>query len=418
MGIYELEPMLPELGSIGAEALEAKAATVWSDADHLGQHLVPDTMRAVAEMLRTVNCYYSNLIEGHDTHPVTIERAMRAEYAMDAPMHALQLEARAHIAMQKSLEARLDAERALNVVTQDVLCWIHTGVYHGLPEDLRRLSDRSGALTHILVPGAIRDYDVEVGQHLAPPHQEIDALLGRCADVYAPARFTGPAGLVAAAAAHHRVLWVHPFGDGNGRVTRLMTDGYLRAIGVGGHGLWTPVRGLARRRVDYKRYLAAADDSRRSDLDGRGARSLQALVEWCHFFLEVCDDQVRYMAGLLQVDELVRRTRAYGTLRAGGLAPDHHGRTDAASRWRPEAVALLEDLVYRGEMSRAEVHRRSPFNERTTQRVLAAFEAEQFITSASRMAPIQLRIPAHAAPYLFPGLYALPPEALDAPVVR
>jgi hypothetical protein len=41
-----------------------------------------------------MNCYYSNLIEGHDTHPVDIERALKNDYSKDARKRDLQLEAR------------------------------------------------------------------------------------------------------------------------------------------------------------------------------------------------------------------------------------------------------------------------------------------------------------------------------------
>ncbi len=43
-----------------------------------------------------MNCYYSNLIEGHDTHPVDIERALRHDYSDDPRTRNLQLEAAAH----------------------------------------------------------------------------------------------------------------------------------------------------------------------------------------------------------------------------------------------------------------------------------------------------------------------------------
>jgi hypothetical protein len=32
---------------------------------------------ALADLVRDMNCHYSNLIEGHDTHPVDIERALK-----------------------------------------------------------------------------------------------------------------------------------------------------------------------------------------------------------------------------------------------------------------------------------------------------------------------------------------------------
>ena len=38
---------------------------------------------ALGELVRAMNCYYSNLIEGHDTHPVDIERALKNDYSAD-----------------------------------------------------------------------------------------------------------------------------------------------------------------------------------------------------------------------------------------------------------------------------------------------------------------------------------------------
>ena len=57
--------------------------------------------------------------------------------------------------------------------------------------------------------------------------------------------------ILAAATAHHRLLWIHPFLDGNGRVARLMSHAMLsEALGAG--GLWSVCRGLARREAEYK----------------------------------------------------------------------------------------------------------------------------------------------------------------------
>jgi hypothetical protein len=39
------------------------------------RHSLPASLLAsLASLVRSVNCYYSNLIEGHDTHPIDIER--------------------------------------------------------------------------------------------------------------------------------------------------------------------------------------------------------------------------------------------------------------------------------------------------------------------------------------------------------
>jgi hypothetical protein len=66
---------------------------------------LPDGVRtALADLVRAMNCYYSNLIEGHDTHPVDIERALDNDYSADARKRDLQLEAKAHISVQRWID--------------------------------------------------------------------------------------------------------------------------------------------------------------------------------------------------------------------------------------------------------------------------------------------------------------------------
>lgn len=74
-------------------------------------------------------------------------------------------------------------------------------------------------------------------------------------------------------AAHHRFNYIHPFPDGNGRVSRLMSHAMAHEAGIAAHGLWSISRGLARgleSRKDYKRMMDHADMPRQGDLDGRG----------------------------------------------------------------------------------------------------------------------------------------------------
>ena len=64
-----------------------------------------------------MNCYYSNLIEGHDTHPHDIERALiQADYSIDPAKRALQYEAVAHIEVQQIIGLGAAHHRLL---------WIH-----------------------------------------------------------------------------------------------------------------------------------------------------------------------------------------------------------------------------------------------------------------------------------------------------
>ncbi len=91
--------------------------------------------------------------------------------------------------------------------------------------------------------------------------------MGRFEDVYA--NLTRTESILGVAAAHHRLLWIHPFLDGNGRVARLMSHAtMLDTLETG--AIWSVARGLARNVNEYKRHLAACDAERHNDFDGRG----------------------------------------------------------------------------------------------------------------------------------------------------
>ena len=56
------------------------------------RHSLPESLlNSLADLVRAMNCYYSNLIEGHDTHPLDIERALKGEYSNNAQKRDLQL---------------------------------------------------------------------------------------------------------------------------------------------------------------------------------------------------------------------------------------------------------------------------------------------------------------------------------------
>src|SRR5207302_2132037 len=127
-------------------------------------------------------------------------------------------------------------------------------------------------------------------------------------------RELGKAGRVLAIpAAHHRLNYIHPFPDGNGRVSRLMSHAMGHSAGIGAHGLWSISRGLARglkSRTEYKQMMDMADTPRQGDLDGRGNLSERALITFIEWFLQICLDQIRFMSGLFEIESLARRLRS------------------------------------------------------------------------------------------------------------
>jgi Fic family protein len=185
-----------------------------------------------------------------------------------------------------------------------------------------------------VVPGAWRRDDVRVGQLFAISPGAVPRFLQRFEDVYG--KLGRAETILAAAAAHHRLLWIHPFADGNGRVARLMSHPMmLEAVDTG--GLWSIARGLARNAATYKGHLMACDAPRHGDLDGRGTLSEKALAEFTRFFLQTCLDQVRFMEQLVQPDRL--RDRVLGWAEEEGRAAAGQVRTHSGSRALPRRTA-------------------------------------------------------------------------------
>ena len=100
------------------------------------------------------------------------------------------------------------------------------------------------------------------------------------------------------------------------------------------------------------------------------------------------------------------RVKSYGKARELGVLPNKDGLTGKPHRFRAESTRLVRDLIYRGSIPRGEVPETLGLEKRTARRVVERLEEDGFISSDSSRAPLRLRIPAHAAPYWFPGLYA------------
>jgi Fic family protein len=395
--IHRMTPLLPE----DAGDLQDHALEVIQKSAALGNRQHPVTLRTLQELLRIINSYYSNLIEGHNTHPHDIVRAMQKEYDSEPAKRNLQMENVAHITVQKNMEKELQEEAEVNIAGRDFLCYLHREFYRQLPEEFRVVTNPETGKESRVVPGELREESVKVGYHKPPEHGSLKAFLDRFGEFYVPSRHHGALKLVAAAAAHHRLMWVHPFLDGNGRVTRLFTEAYFHRIPVNGFGLWSVSRGLARRNADYKSALARADQPRRNDLDGRGNLSNEGLIYCCSFFLEVCLDQVEYMGGLLRLEELVERIMRYVELRISGMIPGPVGEKSL----RIESARMLQEVLVKGEAARGAIIAASGLKERTGRSLLGQLIAEGLLISDTPKGDVRLGFPIHAAGWFFPDLY-------------
>jgi Fic family protein len=382
-----MEPLLIGESSRHRASLTDLALELAQRSSGFRRSLPQSLLVSLASLVRSMNCYYSNLIEGHDTHPIDIERALHGEYSKDAKKRDLQLEAKAHIIVQQWID---DGGLKGRTVTTDSIREIHRRFCEELPDDLLWVEDPATKERFKVIPGGLRQRDVAVGHHIPISPAAVPRFLRRFENVYG--RLGKTETILATAAAHHRLAWIHPFLDGNGRVARLVSHAtLLEAVDTG--ALWSIARGLARKVDDYKKHLAACDQTRRNDLDGRGHLSEENLAEFTEFFLTTCLDQVAFMEGLMQPERLRARILLWTEeqVRLGQLPP--------------KSGTILEALLYRGELPRADAAGIVGTGERQARRVVSALIEKGVLISPSTRAPLRLAFPATLASRWMPGLF-------------
>jgi len=387
MNVAMMEPMLP---SEGERSLEDVTFELASQSNALAGRVHPLVREAVGDLVRSMNCYYSNLIEGHDTHPRDIDRALAKDYSAEPRRRVLQLEAVAHIEVQALIDAGQDPE--IWPATGEYACWLHREFCRRLPDELLWAENPETGERLPVVPGELRTRHVQVGAHYPPDPDDLPRFMARFDEAYDPTRLSKMRQLQAVAAVHHRLLWIHPFLDGNGRVTRLMSHALLKRLGVG-TSLWSASRGLARSEGRYKALLMAADGPRHGERDGRGNLTQAGLIDFSTFFLTTCVDQVAYMASILEPQELLRRIEHYveDETRAGRLPKG--------------AYPILREVVLAGEVERGRAPELTGYQERAARAVVSRLLELGLLTSDGHRARLRLGFPIDVVERWFPRLY-------------
>jgi Fic family protein len=384
---HQFEPLVP---SPVPPALIGKAAGIATTSLRLTQAAHSTARATIRELIRSMNSYYSNRIEGQGTHPQNIERALHKEFSDKPDIARLQRVALAHTQAERELELRI--KEGQSPLSSQFLLDAHKTLYSRLAGEDRTTDDG-----HLIVPGELRQQDVEVGRHVAPAASSLPSFLARMDEVYSQST-SWDARLIAVACEHHRAAWVHPFQDGNGRSIRLQTHCALWQLS---EGLWSPSRGLARSVNDYYAMLHNADMPRRGDLDGRGNLTTAGLNEWVGYFLDICLDQVNYMGKMLDLDGMKRRIEALVIFRA----------TQDKSM-RPQAILPLFHVFAAGPVSRAEFNQLTGLGERTSRSLLSRLLSTGLLTSDTPLGPVRFGLPLDSLQFLFPELY---PEAATSP---
>ena len=387
MNISAMEPLLP---TGHHPQLEDSALSLVAKSNKLAGTLAPEVRKGIGDLVRSMNCYYSNLIEGHNTHPRDIDNALADDYSTNPEKRNLQLEARAHIDLQKKIDSGVGP--ATQPVSKSYLLWLHDEFCRNLPEELLWIENPITGRKVKVIPGEFRQVDVQVGRHIPPTIDSLVSFMNRFEEAYNTEKLSQLQSLIAVAASHHRLLWIHPFSDCNGRVARLMSHAMLLKLDVGS-SIWSVARGLARHSAVYKAKLMAADAVRLNDYDGRGNLSETRLVEFCQFFLDTCVDQVEFMESILTPTELLRRINLY-------CQDEIH-----AKRMLPRSESLLREALLLGQFTRGKAAEITGYKERKAREVLASLLEKKLLVSDSPKGPVKLGFPLDVVERWFPALY-------------
>ncbi|MAB12698.1 MULTISPECIES: Fic family protein [Parvibaculum] len=391
-----IEPCLLEGADSGVPAdLANLAGTILEDARKLDNELrSPGTRQELAELVRVMNAYYSGLIEGHDVRPRDIEYAL-AGAEVDDKIRPLAEEAKAHVLVEREIDELFAADRLPVATSIEFIRYVHARFYENMPAEYRVMTSGDGRKIEI-VPGRFRetdDEDVSVGRHQPPSSVRVAEYMKHFARRYGELSSQNKIRyMLAIPAAHHRLNFIHPFPDGNGRVSRLVSHAMALHAGIGSHGLWSISRGLARGLVDsgeYKRQMDAADGPRRGDLDGRGNLSLAALSSFTEWFLKAAHDQIRFSLFMFDQDRLLERY------------------TDIIRETVDDARAptLAEAVFLSGELDRGHAALVLQTSQRTARKTLTRLVSAGFLKSDGPKTPVRIAFPLDYRERFFPDLF-------------
>lgn len=386
-----MEPMYPD----ARPEFEDAVLELSSEASGFAQQLNPTLRKTVGDLVRTMNCYYSNLIEGHNTELVAIERAMRNDYSTDLKKRNLQIEAKAHIEVQAFID---HGQMPFAPTSEAGIRWIHREFCSRLPPELLEIT--GDGMTVTMTPGDLRHAYVKIGDHVPPAPEHLEAYLKRFEEAYTSRMIGKVQKVIGVGAAHHRLAYIHPFFDGNGRVTRLVSHAMYRDLGTRSE-LWSISRGLARDVDQYKALLAIADRDRQGSRDGRGNLTEDGLFRFSKFFLDTALDQVRFMRDLLQIRGLLDRVEIWTEEEI------------KAKRLPKGSFSLLREAILVGEFPRGAAPTLTNYQERQARSVLTALVDRNLLVSDHPRGDVRLGIPAYVVERWFPSLYQ--PRHASAP---
>lgn len=160
---------------------------------------------------------------------------------------------------------------------------LHKGIVKDLPITKNGEGDRT--------PGEYRRVNLEISKsdHIPPDYNKIDEYMDELfgfINTPHPSKYD----LLKVAIAHHRFVWIHPFGNGNGRTVRMFTYAMLVKLGfnVAEGRILNPTAVFCNDRNKYYEHLAQADTG-----------TEQGLESWCLYVLKGLKDEIEKIDRLL-----------------------------------------------------------------------------------------------------------------------
>jgi Fic family protein len=386
--VSQMEPMLLGAGLPQRPQLADLVLDLAQKSARLKASLPAGLLAGLAELVQTTSCYFSDLLEGIETHPVEIVRALGGEFSGEGRQRDLQLGAKAQIEVLRWVER--GGVAGGKACTAEGVRSLHRQLFGKYPEALLWMEDPITRERQRMLPGEVRTVAAQAGSVEAVSPRAVPRFLERFEQVYG--QLGKAESILAAAAAHHRLQWIHPFMNGDGRVARLMTHAtLLETLDTG--GAWSMERGLARNAAQYRALLAHCSAPRPAGQGSGDALSEPALAEFTRFFLGVCVAEVDFMIGLMEPERLRARVLGWAEeeSRVGEL-PLQSG-------------TILEAILRRGELPRGEAGSVVGAGERHARRMVSALAARGVLESASPRAPLRLTFPAELAHRWLPGLF-------------
>ena len=365
----------------------------------LDGRIATSTAKALGARLRYLNSYHSNLIEGHKTSVIEIESAMNKDFSENEQKRYAQELCAAHVRAEQVLMDEVLSRPLKNICAFDFVSKIHRKFYEQLPQQHQFTHDQRGFTKHSVMPGKMRDGSVSVdgGQTAhGPDANKLPAKYAEFAQAYNPENFHGDERLIAAAASHHRLSWLHPFRDGNGRVIRLFSGLYLAFIGINRSNLWSLSRGFSRDKQWYMTNLKSAD----SPAQDRKHFDQDFFADYCLYFLEVCLDQIRFMDEILALNRI--------DARIDGYIRDRDAKRGALRPLDKRAGKLLKALFLQGAIPRGKARAIMGMenqSDRQSRRIVSQLIKEGLIIAKTHRAPLTINFPAHILRYYFPDLF-------------